>query len=73
MNNGLYIKIIRTNPSDYIRNIRIVEKKFEYLYEFFPFHPLFLRLFLFFKKNYFINFFKKSLKKIFSNKVNVFI
>ena len=41
-NNGIYYNIIRTNPSNPIRNIRYVEKKYEHSYRQFPFHPLFI-------------------------------
>ncbi|CAF0900053.1 unnamed protein product [Brachionus calyciflorus] len=42
MNNGIYYNIIRTNPSNPIRNIRIMEAKFEQTYQDFPFYPAFL-------------------------------
>ena len=42
MNNGIYYNIIRTNPSDPIRNIRYMEKRFENTYKYFPYHPLFI-------------------------------
>ncbi|EFC47802.1 hypothetical protein NAEGRDRAFT_57192 [Naegleria gruberi] len=42
MNNGVFYKILRTNPLNPIRNVRIFEAKYEQTYEDFPFHPLFL-------------------------------
>lgn len=42
MNNGIYYNIIRTNPSNPIRNIRIFEERFEKVYDTFPFHPLYI-------------------------------
>lgn len=42
MNNGIYYNIIRTNPSNPVRNVRIMEAQFEHTYEDFPFHPTFL-------------------------------
>lgn len=42
MNNGIYYNIIRTNPSNPIRNVRIMEAKFEQTYQDFPFYPAFL-------------------------------
>lgn len=44
MNNGIYYSILRTNPSNPIRNVRIMEAKFEKTYKYFPFHPLYLEL-----------------------------
>ena len=43
-NNGIYYNIIRTNPSNPVRNIRMFEERFEDNFELFPFHPLFLEL-----------------------------
>ena len=43
-NNGIYYEILRTNPSDPIRNVRIMEKRFEHTYEQFIYHPLFLEM-----------------------------
>lgn len=42
MNNGIYYNIIRTNPSNPIRNIRLFEAKYESVYEKFPFYPYYL-------------------------------
>ncbi|RNA10793.1 PA14 domain-containing [Brachionus plicatilis] len=42
MNNGIYYNIIRTNPSNPIRNVRIMEAKFESTYQDFPFYPTYL-------------------------------
>lgn len=44
MNNGIYYSILRTNPSDPVRNVRIFEARFEKTYKHFPIHPLFLQL-----------------------------
>lgn len=44
LNNGIYYNILRTNPSDPIRNIRMFEARFEDTYQEFPYHPLFLEL-----------------------------
>ncbi len=41
-NNGIYYSIIRTNPSNPVRNVRMFEARFEDNFEEFPFHPLFL-------------------------------
>ena len=43
-NNGIYYTIIRTNPSNPVRNVRMMEARYESLYQQFPFHPLFLEL-----------------------------
>ena len=40
--NGFILKIVSTNPSDYIRNIRVIRPGFEATYQTQPFHPLFL-------------------------------
>jgi len=42
LNNGIFYNIIRTNPSDRVRNIRIFEARYEQYYQYFPFNPLFL-------------------------------
>ncbi len=42
MNNGIYYDIIRTNPSNPVRNVRMFEARFEDNFEEFPFHPLFI-------------------------------
>jgi hypothetical protein len=43
LNNGLWYKIIRTNPDDPIRNVRIVHVSMLQRYQTQPFHPLFIR------------------------------
>lgn len=40
--NGFILKIVATNPEDYIRNIRVIRPGFESSYKTQPFHPLFL-------------------------------
>jgi hypothetical protein len=40
--NGVFMKIKKTNPSNPLRNIRFVMNGFEHTYEQMPFHPLFL-------------------------------
>ena len=48
LDNGVFMKIKKTNPKNPIRNLRVVMHTFEYVYEQLPFHPLFLdRLTLF--------------------------
>ncbi|RNA33846.1 PA14 domain-containing [Brachionus plicatilis] len=42
MNNGIYYNILRTNPSNPIRNVRIFEKRYETIHKSFPFQPSFL-------------------------------
>ncbi len=42
LDNGVFMKIKKTNPNNPIRNIRVVMHTFEYVYEQLPFHPLFL-------------------------------
>lgn len=42
MNNGIYYNILRTNPSNPIRNIKIFEKRYESILDSFPFQPAFL-------------------------------
>ena len=42
MNNGIYYNILRTNPSDPIRNIKIFEKRYESIHNSFPYQPAFL-------------------------------
>ena len=42
MNNGIYYNILRTNPSNPIRNVRLMEARYEHTYEAFPYHPTFL-------------------------------
>ncbi len=37
--NGIYLKLVRTNPGDYLRNIRVFEKQYEFLTS--DFHPAF--------------------------------
>ena len=44
LNNGIFYNIIRTNPSNHVRNIRIFEARYEQFYQYFPFNPLFLEL-----------------------------
>ena len=39
---GFILKIVSTNPSNYIRNIRVIRPGFEPSYKAQPFHPLFL-------------------------------
>lgn len=39
---GILLKIATTNPSNYIRNIRVIRPGFESTYQTQPFHPLFL-------------------------------
>ena len=43
-NNGIFYQILRTNPSNPIRNVRFVEEAYENTLEYFPFHPLFLSI-----------------------------
>jgi hypothetical protein len=40
--NGIFLQIRRTDPNDYIRNIRVIMPGFESVYEDNPFHPVFL-------------------------------
>ncbi len=40
---GVILKITATNPSNYIRNIRVIRPGFEATYQTQPFHPLFLQ------------------------------
>jgi hypothetical protein len=40
--NGIYLQITATNPSNPIRNIRVIMPGFEHTAERMPFHPLFL-------------------------------
>lgn len=42
MNNGIMITIVRTNPSNYIRNMRLIRPGFENIYNRVVFHPMFL-------------------------------
>lgn len=48
LNNGIYYNIIRTNPSNPVRNVRIFEERFENNYDILPFHPLYIEM----MKNY---------------------
>jgi hypothetical protein len=41
-NNGVMLRIDRTNPNDPIRNVRFIMPGFEQKYQLYPFHPLFL-------------------------------
>lgn len=43
LNNGLWLQIIRTNPDDRVRNIKVVPHSVLHLYRFKTFHPLFLQ------------------------------
>lgn len=40
---GFFLKLLQTDPEDYVRNIRVVMPGFEKVYRDEPFHPLFLR------------------------------
>ena len=42
LNNGIVVKIERSNPNDPIRNIRVIRPGFEKLYKKLIFHPMFL-------------------------------
>ncbi len=39
---GFFLKLMETDPNDYVRNIRVVMPGFEQTYEKNPFHPVFL-------------------------------
>ena len=41
-NQGIHLKVVATDPADYVRNIRMIMPGFESTYETQPFHPLFL-------------------------------
>lgn len=41
-NNGLLITIAKTNPTDHLRNMRLIRPGFEAIYQRVLFHPLFL-------------------------------
>jgi hypothetical protein len=41
-NNGIMITIVRTNPANYIRNIRVIRPGFENIASAVTFHPMFL-------------------------------
>ena len=43
LNNGVFMKIRKTNAANPLRNIRIVMSGYENLYERIPFHPLFVQ------------------------------
>lgn len=40
---GFFLKLLETNPNDYIRNIRVIMPGFENSYKKNPFHPAFLK------------------------------
>ncbi|MCH5375557.1 MAG: hypothetical protein JJ992_16425, partial [Planctomycetes bacterium] len=40
---GFFLRLLETEPSDYVRNIRVVMPGFEQTYRENPFHPLFLK------------------------------
>ncbi len=40
---GIVIRILRSNPSNHVRNVRVIMPGFESKYESEPFHPLFLQ------------------------------
>ncbi|OGC91551.1 MAG: hypothetical protein A2W25_03680 [candidate division Zixibacteria bacterium RBG_16_53_22] len=52
---GFFLKITSTNPSNYIRNIRVIRPGFETTYQTQPFHPLFLNRIRKFKVLRFMN------------------
>ena len=49
LNNGVFMKIKKTNPRNPLRNIRIIMDGFEDTYNQFPFHPLFVQRLSMFK------------------------
>lgn len=42
LNNGILVTIARTNPNNYIKNIRVIRPGFEELWQAVNFHPLLL-------------------------------
>jgi hypothetical protein len=42
MNNGILVIIARTNPNNYIKNIRVIRPGYEGIWQAIKFHPLFL-------------------------------
>lgn len=42
MNNGILINIVRTNPNNYIKNIRVIRPGYEGIWQAIKFHPLLL-------------------------------
>ena len=40
---GFFLKLMKTDPQDYVRNIRVIMPGFEDTYQENPFHPVFLR------------------------------
>ena len=53
--NGVFMKINRTNPANPLRNIRIVNEKYVNTYQNMPFHPLFVQRLANFKTIRFMN------------------
>jgi len=41
--NGIFLRLLKTNPANPVRNIRVIMPGFESTYQRFPFHPYFLK------------------------------
>lgn len=63
-NGGIYVKLVRTNPQNPVRNIRVILPGFEATYQQQPFHPQFLARSQYFKVLRFMNWGRANESKV---------
>lgn len=61
---GIYVKLVRTDPQDPVRNIRVIMPGFEATYQQQPFHPQFLHRWRWFKVLRFMNWGRASESRV---------